>query len=135
MRRPRPEPPAGAFSAISALTLLLAAILASCSQGAHPGAAPAPPASGPAQAVPVQRRDETVFAVFDEVRADSLLKNQEIHVTARDTTLVLSGSVADSASHERLLEIARAHLGDFALVDSVRVGAAGPRAGAAPEKP
>jgi osmotically-inducible protein OsmY len=76
-----------------------------------------------------------VFAVFGEVAADSLLKNQEIHVTARDTTLILSGSVADSASHERLLEIARAHLGVFALADSVRVGVVGPRAGAAPGKP
>jgi hypothetical protein len=122
VRRPRPEPPAGAFSTTSALILLLAATLASCSRDASPRVAPAPAAGGSAPAAPVQRRDATVFAVFGELATDSLLKGQEIHVTARDTTLILSGSVADSASHERLLAIARAHLGVFALVDSVRVG-------------
>ncbi len=63
-----------------------------------------------------------MFAVFGEVTSDSLLRRQVIHVTARDSTVILSGSVADAASHERLLAIARAHVGRFALIDSVRVG-------------
>jgi hypothetical protein len=135
VRRSRPERPAGAPSAASALTLLLAATLASCSSEANRRAAPAPALRASAPAAPAQRRDATVLAVFGEVAGDSLLKGQEIHVTAKDTTLILSGSVADAAAHERLLEIAGAHVGRFALVDSVRVGPADrPGAGAPAER-
>ena len=122
-RPPRPEPLAGAFGAVSALLLLLAATVVSCSRDADARrTAPAPLARD--SAARAQRHDATVFAVFGEVAQDSLLQGQVIRVTARDTTLTLSGSVADSAMHERLLEIARAHVGTFILVDSVRVAPA-----------
>lgn len=129
-RRPRPEPLAGAFGAVSALLLLLAATLASCSRDTARRTAPAPLARD--SAVAPQRHDATVFAVIGEVARDSLLRGQVIHVGARDTTLILSGTLPDSAMHERLLEIASAHVGTFTLVDSVRVApAAVPRAATA----
>jgi hypothetical protein len=124
-RPPRPQPPAGAFGAVSALLLLLAATLASCSRDAARRTAPAPLARDSAAAR--QRHDATVFAIIGDVAQDSLLRGQVIHVGARDTTLTLSGTLPDSAMHERLLEIARPHVGIFVLVDSVRVAPAGVR--------
>ncbi len=124
-RPPRPEPLAGAFGAVSALTVLLAATLASCSREAARRTAPAPLARD--SAATAQRHDATVYAVIGDVARDSLLQGQVIQVTARDTTLLLNGTVSDSAMHARLLEIARAHVGSFTLVDSVRVApSAGP---------
>lgn len=132
MRSPRPGLLAGASRAGSALTLLLAATLTSCSPDAGRRTAPAPLArDGRAPAASVQRRDTTVFAVFSQVARDSLLRGQRIRVRAKDSTLILSGSVSDSVSHERLLAIAQAHLGHFALIDSVRVGTRAPANGAA----
>jgi hypothetical protein len=116
----------------SALTLLLAATAPACSrheksaapaQGARESAVPAPQP---------QRRDATVFAVFGDVLQDSMLKGQRISVRARSDTLILKGQVRDEASHGRLLEITRSHLGAFALVDSVRVGSPTPAASVAP---
>ncbi|HEY7462050.1 MAG TPA: hypothetical protein VIC59_09270 [Gemmatimonadota bacterium] len=99
--------------------MLLAATLASCSREAARRTAPAPLARD--SAATAQRHDLTVYAIIGDVARDSLLQSQVIQVTARDTTLLLYGTVSDPAMHARVLEIARAHVGSFTLVDSLRV--------------
>jgi hypothetical protein len=132
-RRPRKTLPAGALGRGSVPKLLLAGALASCSGSGSP--APAPPGRAtPPPAAPAQRRDATVYAVFNDVLHDSVLQGERISVTARDSTLVLKGSVRDEAGHRRLLEIAGRHAGRFAVADSVKVGTGAP-ADSAPGSP
>ena len=82
---------------------------------------------GPSERAPsplAQRRDTTVVRMFAALRKDSLLVGQPLTVGARGTTVILRGTVTTSAARERALDLVRAHLGTFSLIDSVEV--AGP---------
>jgi hypothetical protein len=82
---------------------------------------PAPLSSAEEDESGLQRRDTTVLRIMSGLSQDSVIRDDSVLVTGTGRQIILQGSVRNADARERVLVIAREHVGTLVLVDSLRV--------------